>query len=381
MVWNLKKGKKITLVFLGVFFLLLIIIGFFIYKGLSFYSSISTRSEIWNNVIPKEKNEFNIMLMGYGGPGHAGAYLTDTMMLASVNLKTKRVVLISMPRDIWVKVPTSSGDDFYRKINSVYQMGLFPKNFPDLKSEYKGEEGAGKLLKKTITDITGVNVDYYVGIDFNGFKKAVDRLGSVQVNVTRSFTDPLYPVDGKEDDLCGIDPTDAPKLDEALKIATESPELAFPCRYEVLHFDPGSQTMDGDMALKFVRSRHAPEDGGDFGRARRQQLFLEAIRKKVLNIGFIPKILPLFDDLEGNIKMDVPFEVMKKFLKEAPKADQFTISQLVLTTDNYLKSSYSNDKQYILIPKAGTNNWNVLKRDIKKLQEGISLTPTPTPSP
>jgi len=359
---------------------LLIFAALFVVRLGNLYSSINTQKETWAQRIPKKKNDFTILMMGYGGTGHEGAYLTDTMMVLRVDFEKKSTLLVSIPRDVWVEVPTQSGDEFFRKINSVYQMGLFPKNYPDLKREYKGEQGAGDLIKSVVGNITGFPIDYYVAIDFSGFKQAIDTLGGVDVYVKQSFTDPLYPKDGKEKDLCDVDGNDLEKLEELFAIATESPQLAFPCRYETLHFDTGIQHMDGATALKFVRSRQAPEDGGDFGRAHRQQLFLEAVKDKVLSVGFIPKVIPLLNDLEGNLKTDIPIDLVNKFLKEVPDAEQYDVTQIVLTTDNYLQSSYSADGQYILIAKDGEGVWRSLHKDLTNVIKGISLTPSPKPS-
>ncbi|OGK40024.1 hypothetical protein A3F34_00880 [Candidatus Roizmanbacteria bacterium RIFCSPHIGHO2_12_FULL_44_10] len=360
---------------------ILILLVLFVVRLGNLYSTINTHSETWSRQIPKEKKDFTILMMGYGGAGHEGAYLTDTMMVFRVDFEKKTALMVSLPRDIWTEIPTESGDEFSRKINSVYQMGLFPKNYPDLKREYKSEQGAGDLVKKVIGDIVGFPVDYYLAIDFEGFKQAVDTLDGVEIAVARSFTDNLYPVDGKEEDLCGTSPDDLEKLDELFAVATESPELAFPCRYETLSFSSGEQHMDGATALKYVRSRHAPEDGGDFGRAHRQQLFLSAIKDKVLSVGFIPKVIPLINDLEGNVKTDIPIDLVNKFLKEAPKSDRYGVTQVVLTTDNYLRDAYSDDKQYILIPKSGEGIWTKLQKDLQNIIAGLSPTPSPKPLP
>ena len=93
-----------------------------------------------SNPIPKEQKVFNILAMGYGGPGHDGAYLTDTMMFTSIDTEHKRVTVVSIPRDIWVEIPTEGeSEPFMRKINSVYQTGLFKKNYPAVPTKYAGD--------------------------------------------------------------------------------------------------------------------------------------------------------------------------------------------------------------------------------------------------
>ncbi len=373
-----QQRKKAAIIIIAV---LAIFIGLVLLRGLKLLSSINTKSSIWGKAIPKEKKVFSLLVMGYGGPGHDGAYLTDTMMVMRIDLENNKAVIISIPRDIWVRIPTGEDEEeFNSKINSVYQVGLFKKNYPAVPDKYAGEQGASELVKEVVGKIVGFEIDNYVAIDFNGFKKAVDTLGGVDITVERSFTDPLYPIDGNEEELCGVDPTDTAKFEELEKIATESPEVAYPCRYETLNFKAGRQHMDAVTALKFVRSRHSLEDGGDFGRAKRQQLFLDALRNRILSIGFIPKIIPLMNDLEENLKTDIPLELIQKFLSEAPTMKEYVFSQIVLTTDNYLEHDISEDGQYILVSVDGNGVWTTLHKDIHNMLEGISPTPSPTPN-
>lgn len=376
---ELPEKRKLVMGFaVLVFFIALFVLA----RINSLYSNISTHGEKWTTPIPKEKKVFNLLVMGYGGPGHDGAYLTDTMMFASIDTERKHVTLVSLPRDIWVRIPTTSGDEFASKINAVYQTGLFPNNYPDVPKKYTGDHGASELVRKVVGDIVGQPVDNYVAINFDGFKQVVQTLDGVEVNVERSFVDPLYPVDGKESDLCGLSEGDLAAFEEKEKIATESPELAYPCRYEALSFQAGKQTMDGPTALKFVRSRHSPQDGGDFNRARRQQVFLEAVRARVLSIGFIPKILPLMSDLEDNVRTDMSIDLIQRFLKEATHMNDYAITQVVLTTDNYLEHGVSDDGQYILTSQDGNFIWTQVHRDVKLYLQGKTpVTPTPVLEP
>lgn len=365
--------KKIMLAFGAIVLLGVAFMGWQVYK---FYKSIYVSKEPTVNLASKpveEKKVFNILLVGYGGKNHDGAYLTDTMMVAHLDLKQKKVLLVSLPRDIWVEVPTRTNEGFHAKINSVYQMGLFQKKYPAIDTKYSGELGAASLLKETVEKVTGLPIDNYVAIDFDGFKRAVDLLGGVDVDVETTFDDYEYPVDGKETDTCGKTPEEFIELE---KIATQSPTLAFPCRYEHLHFDAGLTHMDGATALKYVRSRHSLQDGTDFGRAARQQRFLQASRDKVLNIGFISKIIPLMSEMKDYIRMDFSLEDMQKFLAEADKSRDYKISNLVISNDDVLKNSYSPYGGFILVPRAGVDNWQGVHDLVDMNIRGV----TPTPS-
>ena len=135
--------------------------------------------------------------MGYGGGLHEGTFLTDTIIVVTIDIQSKRALLISIPRDIWVKVPTKDGE-FHSKINAVYQMALFPDNYPNIDSSLFTKENPSGLIKRVVEDITGLEVDAYASIDFSGFIKAIDTLGSIEIDVERSFTDYEYPLEGKE---------------------------------------------------------------------------------------------------------------------------------------------------------------------------------------
>ena len=385
--------KKVSAALLGI---ILATVFFVLFKFSQFYRKIYVPQK---NHLAKEKKAYNILLLGYAGGKHEGAYLTDTILLLHLDLASKSAVLVSLPRDLWVKVPTQNGEDFHTKINSLYQMQLFPKNYPSLAKNYS--------FKKVFSSIIGLPIDNYVALNFAGFKKAIDILGGVDINVEKSFTDYQYPIDGKENDLCDEETEklfkqtqtflqqedniqdkekilkDNPKLEEFLKNSTESPYLAFPCRYEILTFKKGKTHMNGDLALKYVRSRHSADEGGDFARARRQQLLLEAVKEKALSLGVIPKIIPLLEELGDNLKTDIDLDQIKKFTKEATFASQYKIKTFVFSTENYLLSSTSSDGQYILIPKEGEDQWKKIQEAIKLLIKGIdptTLSSSPKPT-
>jgi len=381
--------KKILIIIVAIIFAF----GVFYYlKNFQFNNGAQTKSLIK----PKqEKTVYNFLLLGYGGGNHDGTYLTDTIMVANIDIKVKKVTLFSIPRDLWVRLPTKSGADFHTKINAVYQLELFPKDFPDLKQT---------SAKITISQITGLPIDGYVSVNFQGFIKAVDILGGIDVEVRRSFTDPEYPIEGKEKELCdkdteelfkkaepfitpGFNPEerdrqfkDNPKLEEFVKNASSSPELAFPCRYEKLEFKQGLTHMDGSTALKFSRSRHSPEDGGDFNRALRQQQVIEAVKNKVISLGFIPKIIPLMDEFKRDVKTDIGMDIIKKFIGQADKSREFKITSFVLTDKNVFKNATSDDGQFILIPNEGMDNWKGIQIIIKNMIEAITPAPTATSS-
>lgn len=380
--------KKLIIIFLAV--LLSAIVFFGVYK--SFFKKTNT-------VIkppPPIQTSFNFLVLGYAGGTHDGTYLTDTIMLTHVDTKTKKVILFSIPRDLWVRLPTKSGEDFHTKINSLYMHELYPKDYPDIIPD--------NLTKKITNQVTGLKIDGYVSVNFAGFTKAIDILGGIDVDVKKSFTDPEYPIESKEKDLCdkdieelftkaqpfitpGYNPEernrqfkDNPKLEEFVKNATDSPELAFPCRYEKLEFVKGRTHMDGVTALKYARSRHSPEDGGDFARALRQQQVIEAVKNKVISLGFVTKIIPLLDEFKKDVKTDINLDLIKKLIPLANQSDKYIVTTYVISDDNLLQNAVSADRQYILIPKEGMDVWSGIQKGINNIIEGLTPTPIATTS-
>jgi len=389
-------GKKILI---GVVLVMVAVLSVFAFKINQFYKKIYSSGEASSNKnIPK--TSYSILLLGYGGGQHEGTYLTDSMILLHFDTASKKLQLISVPRDIWVKIPTRSGADFHAKINAAYQMGMFPGNYPDLQVNYRGD---GKLVKYAVSQITGLSVDHYVALDFQGFVKAIDILGGINIDVKYQFEDKEYPIDGKERDLCGndgmfkkVEPiinktlTDPKEIDQILNSdpslrefynnITDKPYLAFPCRYEDFKVEAGNQHMDGKLALKFVRSRHGIGDGSDFGRSARQQLFLEAVKEKVISMGLLTKIIPLMDELKDDLRTDVDLVALQKMVKEAKNFGAYQTKSVVLSDTNYLSAASSSDGQYILIPKEGIDRWDNVKRDIYNIFSDIIPSPVSSPS-
>jgi polyisoprenyl-teichoic acid--peptidoglycan teichoic acid transferase len=387
---------KKLLIIVGAFVILYVV--YFAFRSFGFYTSIA-KNGANNTPAPVEKTTYNVLLLGFGGEGHDGPYLTDSIMIAQVDMKKNKVALISLPRDLWVKLPTKTKEIFHSKINSIYQMGMYESN--NYPAVIVKKPGSVELAKQAIQTVTGLAIDNTITVDFAGFEKAVDALGGIEVAVQKTFDDYEYPIEGKDKELCGkeedfakiekfIKPgfdeeekknvlKDKPELEKFLKDISEDPKEAFPCRYEHLHFDKGLTFMDGKTALKYVRSRHSLQDGNDFGRAERQQQFVKALKNKILSVGIVTKIFPLMEQLQSHITVDVSPGDLNKFAGEAKDIGQYKIINIHMSDSDYLKSSFSDYGGYILIPRAGEDNWREVKNMI---QMGIlEITPTPSPKP
>jgi len=263
-------------------------------------------------------DRINVLLLGMGGEGHDGAYLTDTMMVASFQPSTKKVSLISLPRDL--VAPASN----WRKINSI-----------NAYAEQTTAGSGGEVTSKTIGEMLQIPIQYYIRADFNGFSKIIDELGGIEVNVENAFDDYTYPATGQED----------------------SPN--YYARFEHLHFDAGVQTMDGETALKYARSRHALGlEGSDFARAKRQQIVIEAIKNKLLSSRTLLNpvvVTKLVNEFSKDISTNLSAWEMLRFWDLFKNVDRSKIINKVLSDapDNYLVSGKGDNGAYILTPRSG----------------------------
>jgi anionic cell wall polymer biosynthesis LytR-Cps2A-Psr (LCP) family protein len=309
---------------------------------------------------------YSLLLLGYGGGKHEGGKLTDSIMLARIIPEKEKVFLISLPRDLWVPLQSNGTASAYWKINAAYAIGSDDRQYPRKPDQFKGPAGGGEMAKDAVSKVTGLPVDNFVALDFYSFTKTIDVLKGVDVKVERTFDDDQYPIEGKETDTCG-------KSDEELgRIATLSATLRekeFGCRYELLHFDKGITHMDGETALKYVRSRHSLQDGGDFNRAARQRSLIVAVKQKVLSLNFFPKIIPFIGSLGNDIQTDMELTDMEDALHYSNELSNYQIQTIALTDKNILVQTRSSNGQDILAPKAGIENLDSIKDWLKAEME------------
>lgn len=271
----------------------------------------------------------NILLLGIAGGTHDGVNLTDTTMVVSYNLKTNQAYLFSIPRDLWLPALRS-------KANAVYQIGLSQNN------------GLG-LTKTVMGNILGIPIHYSLRVDFRGFVQAINVIDGIDIQIEKLFDDYQYPIQGKENDLCGYEEKEMDFSEEEAKklnidpgkrkvfispdgsIATDSAEenkgiKYFACRYEHISFDKGKMHMNGEKALIYTRSRHGTNgEGSDFARAKRQQKVLEAVRNRILSLETLTnpqKITDLIAAFGKSIDTDITVKNVVEFYKLSKKLDK-----------------------------------------------------------
>ena len=185
-------------------------------------------------------------------PNEAGPGLTDALMLLSLDRSQHTAIVLSIPRDLWVEIPGHGAG----RINAVYALGE------------KANKGSGAtLLEQTASTALSVHVDHVVQVEFNAAIALVDAIGGVDIDVPETINDPHFP-----DSNYGYDP------------------LLIPA---------GRQHMNGNLALKYARTRHGDTD---FARAARQQQVLAAVRQKLIQPDVWPGFIRRLPDLIGQVK-------------------------------------------------------------------------------
>ena len=192
----------------------------------------------------------NIVLLGTDQLKPGKIWRTDSIIILSVNTKNKTAGMLSIPRDLWVYIPTIG----YNRINTADVFGYYGK--------YPG--GSAELVKATIQHNLGIPIHYYVRGSLLALISLVDTLGGIDVAVDCSLYDANFrpPVNLK----------------------------------------PGVQHMDGRTALRYARSRYSTND---FDRSRRQQRVLRAIWDKALQVNVLPKVPDIWNSLASYIQTDL----------------------------------------------------------------------------
>jgi len=306
---------------------------------------VQEKEEVVPTIVPVKDNTLDILFLGMGGSGHDGGTLSDSITLARVNTVKKTVTLIAIPRDLWVPIPSGGNNRVWQKINMAYA------------------KGNGNLSKYVVGQTLAVAVDYFLAIDFNSFVSALNELGGIDVEVTKSWDDYFYPIKGQELATCNFTLEQINLFHQ--KYSGFELEKQFTCRYERLHFDQGLQHLDGETALKFVRSRHSAQYGGDFARGERAQAVLLAIGQKLLNQGLFDPNNAIFKKLVGVVKSDIALKDVAGILRSLGELKSYQIKRLYLTDQNVLTPAKSSSGAFILIPKAGSDNFDELRKFVQ----------------
>ena len=259
----------------------------------------------------------HFLLIGLDSRHNLGGQNTDVIIVAVVDRDTKQVSLLSIPRDLWVYIPTQG----WNRINMAHKLGH--------RTGYPG--GGPGLLSDTITANFGIPIDHWARVDFEGFARVVDELGGVDMVVA-----------------CPVNLTYVrPDSEEEEQIV-----------------EPGLYHLDGKTALRYVRTRR---DGSDFDRARRQQQFLKAVWQQMKKPGLLTRIPGLWSALSDSFDTDVNL------------GDALSLAPLALDIKpQRIRSRYIGPNH--VIDWTNADGWQVLLPRYDKIQELVATLYSPPAS-
>ena len=255
---------------------------------------------------------------------HDGAQLTDSIMLLSVDQEANDVAMVSLPRDLYVgNTCTSTG-----KINEVYYCSNLSGD---------DEQSGAEALENTMTDIFGLDVQYWVHVNWGALMQLVDGVGGITVTLDEDI----------EDDWTGT------------YIKAGEPV-----------------TLDGWHAVALARARHGTM-AGDFTRGNSQQKILAALQKKIMDGGIdLGTVLKLVDVIGDNVRMNFTLEELKSVFYLAKNTSMDNVRQIPLVDYingvYYLSTAEMNGISYV-VPAAGT-------RDYSEIQEYVAQMVSSNPA-
>jgi LCP family protein required for cell wall assembly len=271
------------------------------------------------------RERLNILLIG--ADEQKGGHNTDTLITVSIDPVTKQVAMFSLPRDtVDLPVPPGPaqrawGRDYGQKINSFFAQNrrrsdLWPGN--DRTRGYNA-------LKSILGELYDLKIRYFVEVNFEGFKKVIDAVGGVTINVQVPVSDDEFP-------------------------GTTG-------RTQRLYIPTGLQHMDGDQALRYARSRHTSTD---FDRGARQQRVLLSLRQQADPQALIPRLPELVAALKSAVRTDVPVSQLDELLGLASQVDTANIRSFVFAPPLYSQDTCADSRGCVVIP-----NVNRMKQAVK----------------
>src|SRR5216683_2688892 len=251
--------------------------------------------------------QVNVLLLGMGGYENDAPFLTDSIMAVTIDPNSHRVMLASIPRDLVARMnlQTNANRVWTNKINAAYEVP-YTNIICCVASQYTGLNGGGYAAEHEVSKLTGITFDRYVAVDFVAFRDMVNALGGVDVCLTTNLDDYEYPDYSNGYIRGGI------------------------------HYKAGCQHLSGEQALQVARSRHAVEaqQSSDFGRARRQQDIMQAIKKKATTVNGFAKAPQLLDALQKNINTDMSLSDMKAIYDWGKNLPDSSIVRVALTANS-----------------------------------------------
>ena len=272
----------------------------------------------WNG-----RERLNVLLIGSDTrPEIEGHHFTDTLILVSIDPQTKQLAMFSLPRDtVNVPLPASWpaarvwGGIYPAKINGLYLRALeSPSLFPG-----NNRTRGYNALKGALGELYGLDVKYYIEVDFTGFKTVIDTLGGVTIDVQAPVTDDHYPTEDGRSHLN-------------------------------LYIPSGIQHMDGSEALAYARARNKTND---FDRSERQQRVILSLRRQASpsNLLVPGRLEALVSAIKRTVRTDIPADLFPQIATLGTEADVRGVRSLVFAPPIFQTECLSC---YSLTPKVAT---------------------------
>lgn len=303
----------------------------------------------------------NVLLFGTSeddaadGPNgsHPGAYLTDSIMIASFSQKDKNAYLLSVPRDLWINYGQQCYNGYQGKINAYYLCASGSKDGSTPGNEARGQRGLADMIGR----IFGIDLQYTVHVDYTALKQSVDAVGGITVNI--SSDDPMGVLDRNFDWTC--------------------PGRPYSCY--LVKWPNGPAKLDGTHALYLARARGDDNgqatygfSGGNFDREKYQREIFIALKDKATSIGTLANpvaVTNLLDSLGNNVRTNINSDEVRSFIDMAKSIDAKNITSLTLVDPKTpLVTNGMIGDQSVVEPIAGIYDYSGLQKYVKTYISG-----------
>lgn len=259
-----------------------------------------------------------LLLGGDAGPGRSGLR-TDTMIVASVDTVTGDAVLFGLPRNM-TGFSFSDGSPFpglgKGLLNEVYSWG---NRHPD---NFGGIDPGASAIKDVAANLLGIPIDYFVLVNMTGFAEMVDVMGGVTISVRKDVRAPIY---NRENGT-----------------------------HVMITIPAGTQSLDGDLALAYARSRTG---SNDYSRMARQRCVLAALAEQVNPLSLLPRLGEVLDTVKDNVTTDISPDQIPALVSLAP----------VLSSERVLVIGFDRGYRLGIVAEGS------LRPDVEKIRAAVQL--------
>lgn len=295
-------------------------------------SAASLQQHVDPNLLKGEGDgRVNILLLGNGGNGHEAPDLTDTIMIASIDPVNHKVALVSVPRDLWIRLPGHGS----MKLNAAYETGKYDYlgHIDSSNKNTKAIEAGFATADQAVEQILGIPIHYNMLVNFISFRQAVNTIGGITVNVPENLYDPT---------------------------------MAWENNWNSVLAKKGTRHFSGHQALLYARSR---ETSSDFARSERQRAVITAMKDKIVSAGTLSnplKLAQLFSTFGNNVRTDLSINDAARVYELTKGISDKQVKSLGLGDNNTLVTTGRIGNQSVVEPTAGLYNYNDIKMYIRQ---------------